>query len=202
MKKNSSAPSLAKNHRNFSGSGSHGPFQPPRKSVTAIELIVITFANSPRKKSPNFMLEYSVWKPATSSASASGRSKGARLVSANAVIMKVMNATGCANTNQRGIGSGPRCQKPCCAATMSTIESEPASSSTPIVESPIASSYEIICAAERRPPSRAYLLFEDQPASVIEYTPRLDIARNSSSPTLMSVPRKLGETGTTESVTS
>src|SRR6266545_7194423 len=106
MKKNSSTQSLAKNHRNLSESGSHGPFQPPRKSVTAIEQMVMTFANSPRKKSPNFMLEYSVWNPATSSASASGRSKGARLVSANAVIMKIAKASGCANTNQRGTGSG------------------------------------------------------------------------------------------------
>src|SRR5262249_691267 len=165
--KNSKAPSLRKNHTNLSESGRNGPFQPPRNSVTAMEQITIMFMYSPRKNSPHFMLEYSVWNPATSSASASGRSKGARLVSANAVIMKVTNARGCANTNQRGIGTGPRCQKPDWAATICTIESEPASSSTPIVESPIASSYEIICAAERRPPSSAYLLFEDQPASVI-----------------------------------
>ena len=36
---------------------------------------------SARKNSANFRLEYSVWKPPTSSPSASGRSKGARLVS-------------------------------------------------------------------------------------------------------------------------
>src|SRR5262245_65550265 len=89
MKKNSRAPSLAKNHRNLSESGSHGPFQPPRNNVTAMHEIEITLANSPRKNSPNFMLEYSVWNPATSSASASGRSNGARLVSASAVIMKI-----------------------------------------------------------------------------------------------------------------
>src|SRR5881397_12030 len=108
MKMNTSTPSLAKNHRNLSESGSQGPFQPPRNSVTAIEQMVITFANSPRKKSPNFMLEYSTWNPATSSDSASGRSNGARLVSAKAVTMKMANATGCANTNQRGSGTGPR----------------------------------------------------------------------------------------------
>ena len=37
---------------------------------------------SARKKSANFMAEYSVWYPATSSVSASGRSNGRRFVSA------------------------------------------------------------------------------------------------------------------------
>jgi hypothetical protein len=32
---------------------------------------------------------------------------------------------------------------------------------------PSASSYEIICADERSPPIRLYLLFEDQPASAM-----------------------------------
>ena len=32
---------------------------------------------------------------------------------------------------------------------------------------PIAISYEIICALERSPPSSAYLLFDDQPASTM-----------------------------------
>ena len=36
---------------------------------------------SARKNSANFSDEYSVWKPPTSSLSASGRSNGARLVS-------------------------------------------------------------------------------------------------------------------------
>ena len=45
---------------------------------------VIMLAYSAMKKDANFMLLYSVWKPATSSFSASGRSNGMRLVSANA----------------------------------------------------------------------------------------------------------------------
>ena len=102
MKKNSSTPSLAKNQMNLSESGSQGPFQPPRNRVTAMHEMLMTFANSPRKNSPNFMLEYSVWNPATSSASASGRSNGARLVSARAVSMKIPNATGWKNTKQPG----------------------------------------------------------------------------------------------------
>ena len=39
---------------------------------------------SARKNSANFSDEYSVWKPPTSSDSASGRSNGARLVSPTA----------------------------------------------------------------------------------------------------------------------
>src|SRR3982074_3666995 len=48
---------------------------------------------------------------------------------------------------------------------------------------PIAISYEIICALERRPPSSAYLLLEDHPASTIPYTPRELIARMKRKPT-------------------
>ena len=46
------------------------------------------------------MLLYSVWKPATSSFSASGRSNGTRLVSANAAIRKMMKLTICAAVDQ------------------------------------------------------------------------------------------------------
>ena len=53
------------------------------------------------------MLLYSVWKPATSSFSASGRSKGTRLVSAKAAIMKMKKLKICGNgiwkMFQRGI---------------------------------------------------------------------------------------------------
>src|SRR5207247_2617728 len=130
MKQNTRSPSFAKNQMNLSGCGSQGPFQPPRNSVTAIEQMVMMFEYSPRKNRPNFMLEYSVWNPATSSDSASGRSNGVRFVSASAASMNMMKATGWKATNHTFS----------CALTMSTIESEPASSSTPTVEIPIASS--------------------------------------------------------------
>ena len=45
--------------------------------------------------------------------------------------------------------------------------SVPASITTPMTDAPIASSYEIICADERRPPISEYLLFDDQPASAM-----------------------------------
>src|SRR5215831_18009489 len=54
---------------------------------------------------------------------------------------------------------------------------------TGIVDMPIEISYEIICALERRPPSRAYLLFDDQPASTMPYTPNDVMARMNRKPT-------------------
>src|SRR5690242_6871487 len=68
--------------------------QPPRKSTVVMDDTVIILAYSAMKKAANFMLLYSVWKPATSSFSASGRSNGTRLVSAKAAIRKMTNATG------------------------------------------------------------------------------------------------------------
>ena len=55
---------------------------PPKKSRVATQATVIMFAYSAMKNMANFMEEYSVWYPATSSDSASGRSNGLRLVSA------------------------------------------------------------------------------------------------------------------------
>jgi hypothetical protein len=51
-----------------------------------------TLTYSARKKSANFIPEYSVWKPAVSSDSASARSKGARLVSAVTAMIKITKA--------------------------------------------------------------------------------------------------------------
>ena len=59
----------------------HGARQPPRNSVVASAETVTMLTYSARKNSANFSEEYSVWKPPTSSPSASARSNGARLVS-------------------------------------------------------------------------------------------------------------------------
>src|ERR1041385_359746 len=94
--------------RNFAPycSGQRG-CQPPRKSSVATQDTVTMLAYSAMKKLANFMDEYSVWNPATSSFSASGRSNGTRLVSANAAIMKRTKLTICGNgpwkTVQRGM---------------------------------------------------------------------------------------------------
>src|SRR3712207_6431409 len=64
----------------------HGARQPPRNSVAASAETVTMLMYSARKNSANFSDEYSVWKPPTSSLSASGRSNGARLVSPTTAI--------------------------------------------------------------------------------------------------------------------
>ena len=64
----------------------HGARQPPRNSVVASAETVTMLMYSARKNSANFSDEYSVWKPPTSSLSASGRSNGARLVSPTTAI--------------------------------------------------------------------------------------------------------------------
>ena len=63
-----------------------GARQPPRNSVVASADTVTMLMYSARKNSANFSEEYSVWKPPTSSPSASGRSNGARLVSPTIAI--------------------------------------------------------------------------------------------------------------------
>src|SRR3954463_13902229 len=59
----------------------HGARQPPRNNVVASAATVVMLMYSARKNIANLIDEYSVWNPATSSLSASGRSNGARLVS-------------------------------------------------------------------------------------------------------------------------
>src|SRR6476619_4386054 len=59
----------------------HGACQPPRNSVEASAETVVMLTYSASMNIANFSDEYSVWNPPTSSPSASGRSKGARLVS-------------------------------------------------------------------------------------------------------------------------
>src|ERR1019366_8223948 len=68
------------------------PSPPPKKSAAAMAEERKTYAYSARKKSANFRPENSVWKPATSSDSASGISKGVRLVSATEAIRKIRKA--------------------------------------------------------------------------------------------------------------
>src|SRR3954447_2625167 len=107
-----------------------------------------------------------------SSDSASGRSKGSRLVSANAEIMKMKNAS----VQPKTFHANGHCPVVCCV-TIALRETLPDSSSTGIVDMPSAISYDTICALERKPPSSAYLLFDDQPARTMPYTPNEAIDR-------------------------
>ena len=107
-----------------------------------------------------------------SSDSASGRSKGRRLVSAKAATKKMKKASVALKTFQ---ASGQR--PDVCSATIAPSETFPESNSTGIVAMPIAISYDTICALERKPPNSAYLLFDDQPARTMPYTPNEEMAR-------------------------
>lgn len=64
-------------------------FQPPINKITVIALIKIIALYSAKKNNAKPMLEYSTLKPLTSSLSASGRSNGARFVSAKTLIINM-----------------------------------------------------------------------------------------------------------------
>src|SRR6185295_60396 len=170
MKKKRPANILAKNHRGESGRKGTGESHPPKKRLAPSAATVIMFTYSAICMSANFIDEYSVWKPATSSVSASGRSKGVRLTSAVAATRKTANA-----------GSWRiafHCQiQPFWESTMSWMRNDPATRIKLTKLSPSASSYENIWAEERRPPMSVYLLLAAQPAITIPYTPREEIAK-------------------------
>src|SRR5579863_8453814 len=70
----------------------NGRSHPPSHSVTAIEETAIMAEYSARKNNDQRNPLYSVWNPAVSSDSASGKSKGARLVSATMAIANMAKA--------------------------------------------------------------------------------------------------------------
>src|SRR3954467_12403717 len=94
----------------------HGARHPPRKSVVASAQTVVMLTYSARKNIANLIEEYSVWNPATSSLSASGRSNGARFVSPTIEMMYMTNDG----------NNGITYQSECCALTISDVDSEPA----------------------------------------------------------------------------
>jgi hypothetical protein len=102
-----------------------------------------------------------VWKPATSSVSASGRSKGVRFTSAVAATRKTANAG-----NWRKAFHWKR-KKPVWLSTMSRMRNDPATRIKLTKLRPRASSYENIWAEERKPPMSVYLLLAAQPAITI-----------------------------------
>src|SRR5215210_4284343 len=101
-----------------------GMSHPPRKSVAISIDTVSTCAYSAMKNIENFIELYSVWYPVTSSLSASGRSKGRRLVSAKQEIQKKKNETESAMPYHR-------CSC-CCFQTISVSDTLPATNSTDI----------------------------------------------------------------------
>src|SRR5262245_3904624 len=127
-------------------------------------------AYSPRKKRAKGIDEYSVWKPWTSSASDIGRSNGVRLVSASADTKKITNIGNSGSQNQFQ-------NQPDWATTTWVRLSEPAHSKTVISTKPIETSYDTICAAERRAPRKAYFELDAQPAMITPYTPSDEMAK-------------------------
>jgi hypothetical protein len=90
--------------------------------VTVTADIVMTAMNSPSMNMANFAPEYSVWKPPTSSPSASARSNGGRCASATAEMKKIRNAGAIGIRFQAG--RKPH-SVPDCAATISEARSVP-----------------------------------------------------------------------------
>ena len=111
---------------------------------------------SAANKSPNLMPPYSVHQPSTSSASASGISKGIRSTSA---IMLIKNSTA-----PSGIKKNSQVPDECWKWTISMKLKEPAMIQTPKIDKRSGISYAVNCAALLIPPSRVYLLLEDHPA--------------------------------------
>src|ERR1700743_3394003 len=74
--------------------------QPPVNSIAASVDIKAIEQYSPKKKKTNIIELCSVKKPATNSDSASGKSKGVRLVSANMEIKKIIKTGSNGTTNQ------------------------------------------------------------------------------------------------------
>src|SRR4051795_8032005 len=92
----------------------HGARQPPRNNVVASAATVVTLMYSARKNIANLIEPYSVWKPATSSVSASGRSNGARFVS------PTIDTRYIANDGKSGSAYHSDCD-----ATISLVDNEP-----------------------------------------------------------------------------
>ena len=103
------------------------------------------------------MPEYSVWYPATSSVSASGRSNGGREVSAIPASRNTTRPTICGMKNQ---------SVACCLSTISTRFSDWPIITTPSTESASATSYETSCAQVRIEPRIEYFESEAQPPTM------------------------------------
>src|ERR1700737_3831084 len=117
------------------GGSATGGSQPPRNRIAATAHIVVIATYSPSMNNRYGDEPYSTMKPATSSDSASTRSNGGRLVSANAEMKKIMKIGNSGSQNQPSM---PYLVS--CAFTMAVRFSEPAHSSTVMMTKPIETS--------------------------------------------------------------
>src|SRR5262249_30752309 len=125
------------------GAKSNGGSQPPRNNIVVNAHIKTTATYSPRKKRRKGVEEYSIMWPATSSDSASTRSKGGRFVSASAEMKNTMNIGKSASQCQSRKVFGRPSIVPMPSrweSTMSERLSEPTASSTETMTKPIETS--------------------------------------------------------------
>src|SRR5215210_6340261 len=112
------------------GATGNGGSQPPRNRIVVIAHIVAIATYSPSMNIMYGVEPYSTMKPATSSDSASTRSKGGRLVSASAEMKKMTNIGSSGSQYQLSTpshGTPSQSASPlCCAMTISLRLSEPA----------------------------------------------------------------------------
>src|SRR5437867_10156205 len=126
MKRKISAKSLRKNqsHDGTQSKNANGASQPPRNSVMPRLLMANRPRYSPIKNSAYLKPEYSIRYPAIISDSPSGISKGVRLDSAVAAIMKRMNPA-----KPHGVNTCQSCRNPKttddCFSTIVTRDNEP-----------------------------------------------------------------------------
>lgn len=145
------------NHAIEFGSKLIGANQPPKKQIAIITDNHNMLLYSARKNSANVIAEYSTLKPATNSASASGKSNGALFVSARSEIKNTTHVGNKGRQNQVPI---------LCWFTISIKLNEFAQIAIGRIRSPIETSYEISCAADRNDPKNAYLELLDHPAPI------------------------------------
>lgn len=146
------------NQRGEDASQLIGESQPPKKQILITKDSHSMFEYSAKKNIAKVIDEYSTLYPATISASASGRSKGARFDSAKTEIKKII---------KEGSSGIQYHTLTFCIATISMRLNEPAQATTGRSVNATETSYEISCAAERSPPRNAYFEFEDHPAPIM-----------------------------------
>ena len=142
-----------------------------KNKVDVRRLIIIIFMYSAIKIKANAPPLYSVLNPDTNSDSPSEKSNGVRLVSAKVVVNHVKNRTG--NIRIKGV----ICFEKNCRIfkDLIIIRGE-------IKIRAILTSYEIVWAALRRAPRRAYFEFEAHPAIKVVYTLKLERHKKSKIP--------------------
>lgn len=134
-----------------------GKVHPPKKSNVATWQRSNILAYSDKKNKAKRTLLCSTLYPETNSDSASAKSNGCRLVSANIAIKKRINWKDKAKIYRKSF----------CDQTIFIKFKEPLKTITFIIIIPITTSYAIICAIDLKAPRNAYLELLDQPATII-----------------------------------